>query len=169
MLGDQGDHEQSPRVYGEHTSLFSCSSKNKAHIINGSLSSFVMSQMDWESWKQLYLIKQKPWFAYSGIRSSSLLSSRTATHYQDCLGSWKATCGCLVSWVFSFDLLCTNLFIYGIHMPQQVCGGWRTACGKGGSFHSTLGGHMSHYWIQIIRLDKCFHPLSHFANPGFFF
>lgn len=151
------------------TSLFSCSSKKKASIIHGSLSSFAMFQMDWESWKQLYLIKQKPWrLASSGTRSSSILSSRTATHYQDWLGSWEATCVCLVTWVFSLIFLCTNLFTYGIHMPQQVCEGWRTAWG-GESFHFILWGHISCYWIQIISLDKSFPPLSHLANPGFLF
>lgn len=105
MLGAQGDHEQSPRVHGEHTSLVSCSSKKKASIIHGSLPSFVMFQMHWESWKQLYLIKQKPWrFADSGTRSSSILSSGTATLYQDWLGGWETTCGSLVPWVSSFDL-----------------------------------------------------------------
>lgn len=46
MLRAQGDHEQSPQVHGEHTSLFSCSSKKKASIIHGSLSSFATFQMD---------------------------------------------------------------------------------------------------------------------------
>lgn len=28
----------------------------------------------------------------------------------------------------------------------------------------------SHHWIQIVSLDnKCFHPLSHLASPGFIF